>query len=195
MNKGTNPNHPRKGSRIKVDPIRDIKSIQEIKELLEGNVLYLCFFVLGINTNLRASDLLNIKVAQVRNLSPMGELVLKEQKTGKERRISLNKACVESIQRVLFTNDHREYLFTGQRGVLTVPTVSGLVKRWCRQVGLKGNYGAHTLRKTWAYQQYSNFGIAVPVLMQCLNHSSERQTLTYIGIQPEEIREVYANEL
>ena len=32
-----NPNHPQKGSTIKVDPIRKLKHIEAIKELLKDN--------------------------------------------------------------------------------------------------------------------------------------------------------------
>jgi integrase len=192
-----NPNHPKKGSMITVEPIRDPKMIWQIKEMLLDKPLYLCLFVLGINTNLRASDLLALKVAQVMHLKPMDDLVLKEKKTGKERRISLNKISIEVIQRLILENgfDRDGYLFVGQRGLLTVPSLSTLVKSWCRKVGLEGNYGSHTLRKTWAFQQYKNFKVPLPILMRCLNHSSERQTLAYIGIQPEEVKGVYNNEI
>lgn len=42
----------------------------------------LCLFTLGINTNLRASDLLRITAGMVRHLEAGDELTLKEQKTG-----------------------------------------------------------------------------------------------------------------
>lgn len=197
--KGHNPNHPVKGSTIRVDPIMDLRAIAQIKELLAVDHLHLCLFILGINTNLRASDLLAIKVSQVNSLKPMEELALKEKKTGKLRKVSLNAACIDAIELALKTRRElfipSEYLFAGQRGVWTIPSVSRMVKTWCRKVGLKGNYGAHSLRKTWAYQQYTQFGVKVPVLMKCLNHSSERQVLTYIGIQEKEVRGVFENEL
>ena len=53
-----NPNHPKKGSSIKVDPIKSLKDIKAIKKLLHDKPRDLCLFTLGINTNLRASDLL-----------------------------------------------------------------------------------------------------------------------------------------
>jgi len=86
-------------------------------------------------------------------------------------------------------------LLLGQRGPLTVPSVNRLVKGWCREINLKGNYGSHTLRKTWGYHQRVTFGRGLPELMVCFNHSSQRQTLDYLGIQPEEIRSIYLNEL
>jgi len=197
MKKGENKNHPKKGSRIKVEPIRDLKDIRAIKKLLDGNPMYAALFTLGININLRASDLLRITAGQVRGLKAMDEIELKEQKTGKTRRITLNRACVEGVTRLLAskTFDNNTPIFQGERGTLTVPSVNRLVKSWCKAINLKGNYGAHTLRKTFGYQQRVRFGVGLPELMVCFNHSTQRQTLDYLCIQPDEVRSVYANEI
>ena len=198
MRKGQNFNHPKKGASIKVDPIKDKKHLQTIKKLLADKPLDYALFVVGINTNLRASDLLKIKVGQVKDLQPNGEIILSEKKTKKDRRINLNRACVAAIRGLLASSRHTadsEYLFTGQRGVLTVSTVNQKVKSWCRAINLKGNYGAHSLRKTWGYHQRVTFGTDLPTLMECFNHSTQKQTLTYLCVQPEEIRNVYENEL
>ena len=197
MKKGQNHNHPPKGSTIKVEPVKSKKHIQTIKKLLADKPLDYALFTVGINTNLRASDLLRIKVNQVKDLNPNDEIVLNEKKTRKERRINLNKACIEAIQRLLASKGYsdRDYLFMGQRGVLTVPTVNAKVKAWCRAINLKGNYGSHTLRKTWGYHQRVSFGTDLPTLMECFNHSTQKQTLDYLCVQPEEIRNVYENEL
>ena len=90
MKKARNQNRPKKGDQIKVDPI---------KKLLADDPRNSALFSVGINTNLRASDLLRIRVGQVRDLKPGDEIELKEKKTGKSRRIALNKACVQAIQR------------------------------------------------------------------------------------------------
>lgn len=186
-----NPNHPKKGSQISVEPIKNLKDIKAIKKILADKPRDLCLFTLGINTNLRASDLLSIKVNQVGN-----ELVLKEQKTGKVRRITLNQTVQDAIQGLLEVHIGEGYLFRSQRGdVLTVPSLSRLVKTWCKMIHLKGNYASHTLRKTWGYHQRVSFNVGIPELMVCFNHSSQRQTLDYLCIQPEEIKSVYLNEL
>ena len=194
MKKGENRNHPAKGSSISVEPIRNLKDIKAIKKMLVGNPRDLCIFVLGINTNLRASDILNIKVKQVRGVK---ELLLREKKTGKARRITLNKAVIEAVRALLVSREYadEDYLFLGQRGPLTVPTLSRMVKNWCRAINLKGNYGSHTLRKTWGYHQRVTYGIGLPELMVCFNHSSQRQTLDYLCVQPDEVRDIYLNEL
>ena len=192
-----NQNRPKKGDQIKVDPIRKRKDIESIKKLLGDDPRNAALFTIGINTNLRASDLLRIKVGQVRDLKPGDEIELKEKKTGKSRRITLNKACVQAIQRLLASRPYadEDLLFTGQRGPLTVPSVHRLVKGWCRAINLKGNYGSHTLRKTFGYHQRVTFGTDIPRLMVVFNHSTQRQTLDYLCIQPEEIKDVYQNGL
>jgi len=191
--RGGNANHPKKDSSIKVDPIRSLKDIQAIKKILRDNPRDLCLFTLGINTNLRASDLLSIKYDQVAGLSVGEELVLQERKTGKDRRITLNRSAVEAIQKLLQATHYEEgdYLFKGQRGVLTVPSVNRLVKTWCREINLKGNYGSHTLRKTFGYHQRVQLNTSIPELMVMFNHSTQRQTLDYLCIQPDEIKDAY----
>lgn len=192
-----NPNHPKKGSTIKVGPIRKLKDIKAIRKMLHDKPRDVCLFTLGINTNLRASDLLRITVGMVRHLEAGDDLTLKEKKTGKHRRITLNKAVIASIQALLSSRDYQDddSLFLGQRGVLTVPSVNRLVKTWCKEINLRGNYGSHSLRKTFGYHQRVSFNVGVAELMVAFNHSSQRETLEYLCIQPDEVKSIYMNEL
>ena len=197
MQRGQNFNHPKKGSSIRVEPIKDLKNIKAIKKLLADKPRDLCLFTFGINTNLRASDFLNIKVGQVKDLKAGDELEIREKKTGKLKRITLNKAVIGSIQALLSSRDYqpKDYLFQSQRGVLTVPSVNRLVKQWCASINLKGNYGSHTLRKSFGYHQRVSHGVGLPELMTVFNHSTQRQTLSYLCVQPDEVRNIYLNEL
>lgn len=194
-----NPNHPKIGSNIKIEPIRDLVVIQRIKRHLTDHPRNFCLFTVGINTAFRASDLLRIQISQARHLKPGDSIELKEKKTGKHRRVTFNAACVNAINGYLqHRNDANEgeLLFTGQRGVLTVQYINRLVKRWCNEArAAKGNYGSHTLRKTWGYHQRVTFGSDVPQLMEAFGHSSQKQTLAYLGIQADEIEALYLNEL
>ena len=195
-----NLNHPKKGSHISVEPIRKQKDIKLIKKILQDSPRNLCLFTLGINTNLRASDLLKIKVEQVRHLQAGEEISLKEKKTQKQRRINLNRTCIKAIQNLLKSIKYKDddFLFLSNRkdkNALTVSSLSTLVKKWCKDINLKGNYASHTLRKTWGYHQRVTFGVGIPELMVCFNHTSQKQTLDYLCVQPEEIKSVYQNEL
>jgi site-specific recombinase XerD len=194
----SNPNHPKTGSQIKVDPIKNLKDVKSIKKLLKDNPRDFALFVIGINTNLRASDLVNITVQQVQDLKAGNDLVLTEQKTGKERRITLNAACVDAIDNLLGSQalEDDDPLFKSRKGdQLCVQSVHRLVKGWCKQINLTGNYGSHSLRKTWGYHQRVTFGADLPTLMTCFNHSTQRQTLGYLCVQPDEIKGIYQNEI
>lgn len=191
--KGSNPNHPKLGSITKVDPIRDLKAIARIKAILAGNPRDLALFTLGINTAFRASDLVSIRVSDLVE----NRITIREQKTAKVRTVLLNAPTLATV-RELISVKHlhaNSYLFLGQRGQLSVPYVNGLVKRWCRDVGIKGNYGSHSLRKTFGYHMRTAFNVDLPTLMTVFNHSSQRQTMTYLGIQEQEVLDCYSNAL
>jgi integrase len=203
-----NANHPPAGSSIKVEPIRDLKDIRAIKRLLADSPRDLALFTIGINTSLRASDLARLTVGQLRDRRPMDEIEVREKKTGKVRRITLNRACVDAIEGQIksqscaangshpfLSNDSHPFFASKKGGGLRVSSVTRLVKSWCRTINLRGNYGSHTLRKTWGYHQRVTYGQALPVLCDVLGHATQRQTLTYLCIQAEEVRNVYANEL
>lgn len=195
-----NPNHPRKGDIIAVDPIRDIRHIRAIKKLLSDKPRDLALFVMGINTNLRASDLTRITVGQVRDLKTGESFDLRERKTGKVRAVIVNGDCVHAIQGYFFTRSAaipEEPLFLSQRGgkAITPISLNALVKRWCKIINLTGNYGAHTLRKTWGFHQRTTFHVDIPTLMTAFGHATQRQTLKYLGIGEEEVRNVFMNTI
>ena len=195
-------NHPEKGSTIKVEPIREQKDIKLIKKLLADKPRDLAIFILGVNTNLRASDLLRITVGQIRHLQPGDHFILREKKTGKLKSITINKTVYDSIiGGKLFSTmpdaGDNDYLFQSRKGggPLTVSYLNSLVKSWCREINLKGNYGSHTLRKTFGFIHRTLFNTDIPTLMTMYNHASQKQTLTYLGIQPAEIKDAYMREI
>ena len=197
LSKGQNPNHPQPGSRIKVEPIRTKTAIEHIKKILRDTPRNLCLFTLGINTAYRANELLSIRLGQVPTPQVGDALDLKQSKTRTYRMVTLNRTAVETIQyylkydRYLRQADDDSYLFHSRFGaVLTVPTVTNLVKGWCGAVGLKGNYGSHTMRKTWGWWQYKR-GTPVPLLMEAYGHTTQKQTLDYLCIQAEEVAALY----
>jgi len=183
-----------------VEPIRDPRKVAAIKKMLKGQDHprdYL-LFVMGVNTALRIGDLLSLKVGDV--LDPHGELVdyihLREKKTGKGKRIKLNKSVKEALKfyfsRVPAT-DPEAPLFPSLRGggPLDRTQVWRLINSWCRAVGLtQGRYGAHTLRKTWGYMARRYHGIPIELIQAKLGHSTPAVTRRYIGITDDEIENV-----
>ncbi len=197
-------NHPQKGDQIKVEPIKYVRDIKNIKKLLADKPRDLALFTLGINTNLRASDLLKVTVGQVQHLNAGDHFTIREQKTGKDRAITINKTVFEAIRGLLKTLPSAQDdapLFQSRktdrtRGkALCVPYLNSLVKAWCGAINLKGNYGSHTLRKTFGYIHRTQFNTDIPTLMAMFNHSTQKQTLEYLCIQPEEVKDAYMREI
>lgn len=195
-----NPNHPKKGDKITVEPIREIKHIDSIKKLLSGNTRDLLLFTMGINNGLRCGDLLKIKVGQVKNLKPNETLIIVEQKTGKKNVLMVNKSTHKILKQYLdeVKSNDDDYLFKSKKGEnkpLTVGSVNGMVKEWCRSINLKGNYGTHSLRKSFCYLQRTKFGIGFEILCKRLNHSSPSVTMRYLGIEDKEVNGILMNEI
>jgi len=195
-----NANHPKKGSSIKVEPIRELDAVRAIKTSLVDRPRDLCLFTLGINTAYRANELLSLTVGQVAYLRAGDRLDLKQSKTHRYRAITANAVVVAAIEgwlSVYRPAADEAPLFPSRksRRALTVSSVCRMVKGWCADAGLHGNYGSHTLRKTWGFHQRQTFGKPTALLTRALGHSSEWQTLEYLCIQPEEIDDLYNSPL
>ena len=62
-----NPNRPKKGDVIRTEPIRKPEDLQAIKELLKDEPRNLAVFTFGVNTALRASDILRTRLCDVQS--------------------------------------------------------------------------------------------------------------------------------
>ncbi len=200
----TPANRPGKGARIKVEPIRSLVDIGRIKTLLQKRPRDLALFTLGINLPLRVSDLLALRLYQVCDLKPGAALAIREQRTGRRVKVSLNRSCCQVVAGLVRSCNpesrtadwHQRYLFRSRRGeVLLASSVHRLVKSWCKHVGLTGNYGANSLRKTWGYHQFATFGTDLNRLMTFFNHPTRRQTLDYLCLQPQDFKNIFDHEL
>lgn len=187
-------NHPQTGSMIAVDPIRSLEDVALVRSSLAdrngGHSRNLTLFTLGVNTNLRAGDLLSLRVSNIDFAQQ--RLVLREQKTGKTRHIDISPE-VWAMLSEYHGQPRANLLFTSRKGggKIGVTSLNHMVKKWCADVGLKGHYGSHTLRKTWAFIQYRIFGTDLAVVSRELNHSSMDVTYRYLGITPDEVKAAY----
>ncbi len=195
-----NRNHPPKGSRITVDPIKDPRQLAASKRLLADRPRDRLLFTLGINNGRRVSDLLALKVGQLRNLEPGKPLFISERKTGKRNVLMLNRSSHKALRAYLEQANpaDEDYLFRSAKGPnrpLTVATVNQMIKAWCRAGHLPGHYGTHSLRKTFGYMQRVPYGVGWEVLCRRFNHSSPRITMRYLGIGDEEVNGILRNEI
>lgn len=190
-----------------VEPIKNVKDIKKIKQFLLGkaNKRDYMLFVVGINVGLRVGDLLQLKIGDVINSNGKfkDKIVIDEEKTDKTRYFKLNDSAKESIEVYLDSlkdYDMNDYLFRSRKGnePLRVDSTHKIVKNTLRELNIKGNFGTHSLRKTWAYHTYMNNSSnprILATLQKALNHSSQDVTLRYIGIEQEEILDLYDNNL
>jgi integrase len=187
---GHTPSH--KGQMTTTDPIKDLAIVQSIKQRLTGRDLAL--WTVAVNSALRAGDLCNLTWDDTHDDGTTITLTLLEGKTKKRRVIPLNPET-SGFLRSWRARCESVYIYSGQRGRMTTATWGRLVKAWCEETGLKGSFSGHTTRKTWARIQHETFGTSMATLMSALNHSTEKQTMTYIGKLSDDVMKAYSNAL
>ncbi|TDK54746.1 site-specific integrase [Bacillus salipaludis] len=169
-----------------VQPIRSYEKINDMKWSLKrfcGERDYI-LFMLGINTGLRVSDLLNLKVKDVKKKK---KIVVKEGKTEKARIIYLNN-IYEELNEYINKLDGKGWLFPSRKGNNPVSRIQAYrqLNKAAKMVDITDGIGTHTMRKTFGYWHYKQFK-NVAELQTILNHSHPEITLRYIGITDEEI--------
>lgn len=184
-----------------VQPIRDKKQIQLMKEQLSKNPRDLLLFNLGINSGLRISDILSMKVSDV--IDPKGKVrdryELRETKTGKSKNFIFNDNLKKSIEKFLkgYQGDYDRPLFISTHAdthnkPLTRQQAYNVLNHAADYIGITDRIGCHTTRKTFGYWAYKS-GVDISKLQQIFNHSAPSVTLRYIGIQQDDIDDVYIN--
>lgn len=164
-----------------VQPIRDLEKLQQIKDKLkEQNERNYILFVIGINTGLRASDLVNLKVKDVKGRE---HIIITEKKTGKEKRILITPQLKRDLKGYIQNKDDNQYIIKSRIGTnkpLSRKMVYVILRKVAEECGLR-EIGSHTLRKTFGYHFYLKYK-NIAILMDLFNHSSEKITLRYIGL-------------
>lgn len=179
-----------------VQPIRNLKQIETIKKLLKSqNLRDYCLFVLGINSGLRISDLLKLKILDVIEKNKVKDRIrLREIKTGKYKDFPLSDNTKSAIKEYLKTRDYKEneplFLSRKNKGFLMRNQAYKIINDVAKSVGIKEKIGTHTLRKTFGYHAYNN-GYDIALIQKLFNHSSPSVTLRYIGITQDEMDDVY----
>lgn len=176
-----------------VQPIRDREQIEKVKQILKARSTrdYL-LFVFGINSALRISDILSLRKKDV----VTGEVTITEEKTGKRKQFPLNGAIMAILADYLPTLNNDEFLFKSRQAnrngdkVISRQQAYTILTKAFKLAGINENCGSHTMRKTFGYWNYKQFK-DVAMLQKILNHSSPSVTLRYIGIEQDEIDNMY----
>ena len=169
-----------------VQPIRSLDQLNDMKWSLKkwcGQRDYI-MFLLGINTGLRVSDLLRLKV---KDLKGKKKIIVKEGKTNKPRTIHLTN-IYEELNTYLTSLEGKEWVFPSRKGNKSISRIQAYrqLNKASEMVDMPDGIGTHTMRKTFGYWHYKQFK-DVAELQMILNHSHPEITLTYIGITDEQI--------
>lgn len=144
---------------------------------------YVLFWT-GIYTGRRISDILSLKVRDVKNKD---RIVFNEKKTGKKADIIVNPELKKILYDYCKDKKDYEFLFPNNR---QVPKPISRVRVWqiLNEAAEKFSYheplGCHSLRKTFGYLLYQNTK-DVMAIKEILNQSDISVTKRYIGIDQE----------
>lgn len=187
-----------------VDPIKDKTKIEKMKHCLkhgygvkQGSLRDWLLLTLGINSALRISDLLRLTVPAV---AEQCRLIITEQKTRKSKNMIWSSVCISAINEYLEVTGLTEgALFPSRKGGNSLSRqqaweIINEVAKYAKVITKTNgvHIGTHSLRKTFAFHAYDS-GVSVEKLQKILNHSSSAVTLRYIGIEQEDLDEVYLN--
>ena len=170
-----------------VEPIRDSDQVRELVNYFkQRSARNHIMFLLGIYAGRRISDILKLKVKDVQDKQ---YLVTKEQKTGKTSTIEFAPELKRALKEFCKDKDPYEYLIKSQKGInkpITRQAAYKILSKAAKHFGLE-HIGTHTMRKTFGYHLYNGTNKNIGLVMNALMHSSEANTLKYIGVTGEQI--------
>jgi len=188
-----------------VYPIRDPEKLAALQSLPEvvGNPVYRLLATFNFVAALRVSDLLNLKVKDVRTGDGRlrGQVEVVESKTRKTKRIPMfdrqrrpmktHQALEEYFAAV--DADQEDWLFPSiQAGKhISRQQVWRLLKRWAEAVGIDENIGTHSYRKTMGNQAHLLHGVPLTRVQRALNHSDPKVTQVYTCVTDEDAMEAF----
>jgi len=156
----------------------------------------LALFNLAIDSKLRSSDLVKIKVNDISNSGVVStRAIVLQQKTAQPVQFEITKGTRESIKDwlLLCQATGADYLFPSR--ISTSPHLSTrqyarIVESWVSDIGLdSGLYGTHSLRRTkptLIYKRARNLR-AVQLL---LGHTKLESTVRYLGVEVDDALEI-----
>jgi integrase len=182
-----------------VDPIKTVADINALRAYLRDTYPahgreYELFVTLGVNLGLRAGDILKLEYGALQG----SHVCVCEEKTKKPRLIFINgkvRAAMEAFKQPyeltytktavkvtsLYIADSYN-IFTSQKGgCIEVKAMHRIIKEASRALGWSGNFGTHSLRKTFAYHAYE-LTRDLKTVQRLMNHSKIAVTKLYVGI-------------
>ena len=165
----------------------------------DGNLKFYLLILVGSYFGLRAGDLLRIRWCDVVDTD---DFTLKEQKTGKTRKITINAAVKQALAHVnkelikVGRYDAEGYVFANRWGdPITISYVNKQLHKIFPKYNIRvQNPSTHTLRKTFGKAVWERDGRSersLIYLSEIFSHSSIATTRKYIGVTERQIADVY----
>lgn len=178
---------------MRVDPIRDKSKIRKIifdlkRDHRERDMIMI---LIGIYTGLRISDILKLKVKDVKDKT---SIRTKEKKTKKYKSIAIHEELYKELKVYCRERMGEEYLIKSREGdnnPISRVQAYRIIKKLQYDYKIEDNLGCHSLRKTYGYNMYEKNDISI--VQKALNHTSQADTIRYIGVEEEEINRATLN--
>lgn len=154
-----------------------------------------CILTLFLNCGLRLSELVGLNV---RDVNTDEKSMVVTGKGNKQRKIYLNRACIEAIMDYLsvrpadrLKGDDRNALFISRLNKrMGRQAVQLMVYHYLEKIGLNGqHYSCHKLRHTAATLMYQHGNVDVLVLKEMLGHEAIATTEIYTHVENKQLRE------
>lgn len=159
----------------------------------------LALLLVAVDTALRASDLLALRVSDVTFLDGRlrQKLARKQQKTGKLVEPVITPSAQQALALWIASSGKgkQDFLFTRTKSdhaskPITRVHLSRLIKHWAEKLGQPpDDYACHSLRRTKGVLMYQA-GERVADISRMYGHASEASTLHYLGISQMRVTEM-----
>ena len=172
-------------------PINE-QQVKILRKELEGNKLHTLLLNIGIDTMLRASDLLVLRTRDLiheTRKKQKKEIKIKQKKTGKHTLLMpLSENSQDTIRRYLMDSDMDDFIFSGQlshitRKPISVKQYGRIVKGWMKKLGVDDidQYASHSVRKCKSAIIF-NKTRNIDAVRRLLGQSSVTATSAYLGV-------------
>lgn len=157
-----------------IDTTEESAKVEYFEKLLNYN--YRLIYKLGCCTGLRITDIVNMKITVLEKKEP----TIREQKTGKSKRIYIPKKLKAELIR--YSKGNKEYIFeskSSKSGHITRQAVWKHFKKAAKRAEIELNVGTHTMRKNHV-QKLVKKGKKYKYIQNKLNHNNLADTLLYM---------------
>ncbi len=151
-----------------------------------------CILIIFLNCGLRVAEMASLNISDI-NFDE--ETMVVTGKGNKQRKIYLNRACVNAIKEYLKVRPRdsvkdRDALFISRlKSRMGRQAIQNMVYRYLKKIGLDSGYSVHKLRHTAATLMYQHGGVDVLVLKEILGHENLSTTEIYTHLMDAQLKD------